>query len=69
MHRETVTDPVLSGAKGLGEGGAIGAPAAVLNAVSDALAHLGVEVFHMPQAPHRLHASIRAAKEGAPGER
>ncbi len=69
MHRETVSDPVLSGAKGLGEGGAIGAPAAVLNAISDALAHLGVEVFHMPQAPHRLHASIRAAKEGTPDER
>jgi len=69
MHRETVSDPVLSGAKGLGEGGAIGAPAAVLNAISDALAHLGVEVFHMPQAPYRLHASIRAAKEGTPDER
>jgi aerobic carbon-monoxide dehydrogenase large subunit len=68
-HRETVSDPALSGAKGLGEGGAIGAPAAVINAVSDALAHLGVEVFHMPQAPHRLHASIRAAKEGAPDGR
>jgi carbon-monoxide dehydrogenase large subunit len=68
MHRQTVSDPELSGAKGLGEGGAIGAPAAVLNAVSDALAHLGVEVFHMPQAPHRLHASIRAAKGRAPDE-
>jgi aerobic carbon-monoxide dehydrogenase large subunit len=67
LHRQTVSDPVLSGAKGLGEGGAIGAPAAVLNAVSDALAHLGAEVFHMPQAPHRLHATIRAAQEGAPG--
>ncbi len=69
IHRETVSDPLLSGAKGLGEGGAIGAPAAVLNAISDALAHLGVEVFHMPQAPYRLHASIRAAKEGTPDER
>jgi carbon-monoxide dehydrogenase large subunit len=69
LHRQTVSDPVLSGAKGLGEGGAMGAPAAVLNAVSDALAHLGVEVFHMPQAPHRLHARIRAAQEGAPDER
>ena len=67
LHRQTVSDPVLSGAKGLGEGGAMGAPAAVLNAVSDALAHLGVEVCHMPQAPHRLHARIRAAQEGAPG--
>jgi carbon-monoxide dehydrogenase large subunit len=66
MHRETVSDPELSGAKGLGEGGAIGAPAAVLNAVSDALAHLGIEVFHMPQAPCRLHASIRAAMEKGP---
>jgi aerobic carbon-monoxide dehydrogenase large subunit len=64
-----VSDPELSGAKGLGEGGTIGAPAAVLNAVSDALAHLGIEVFHMPQAPHRLHASIRAAKGRADHER
>lgn len=64
MHRETVSDTELSGAKGLGEGGTIGAPAAVLNAVSDALSHLGVEVFHMPLAPHRLHAAIQAAKEG-----
>lgn len=63
MHRETLSDPELSGAKGLGEGGAIGAPAAVLNAISDALAHLGVEVYHMPASPHRLHASLRAARE------
>jgi carbon-monoxide dehydrogenase large subunit len=69
MHRETVPDPEPSGAKGLGEGGTIGAPAAVLNAVSDALAHLGVEVCHTPQVPHRLRASIRAAMERAPDER
>jgi carbon-monoxide dehydrogenase large subunit len=69
LHRQTVSDSELTGAKGLGEGGAIGAPAAVLNAVSDALAHLGVEVFHMPQTPQRLHASIQAAKERAPDER
>ena len=36
-HIETPTDATVTGAKGLGEGGAIGAPAAVLNAVNDAL--------------------------------
>jgi carbon-monoxide dehydrogenase large subunit len=69
LHRQTVSDSELTGAKGLGEGGAIGAPAAVLNAVSDALAYLGVEAFHMPQTPQRLHASIQAAKERASDER
>ena len=37
-HLETTTDASVTRAKGLGEGGAIGAPAAVLNAISDALA-------------------------------
>ena len=61
-----VSDTELTGAKGIGEGGTIGAPAAVLSAISDALDHLGVQVFHMPQTPHRLRASIAAAREKAP---
>lgn len=66
MHRQTVSDTELTGAKGIGEGGTIGAPAAVLSAISDALDHLGVQVFHIPQSPHRLHAIIAAAREKAP---
>jgi aerobic carbon-monoxide dehydrogenase large subunit len=65
LHRETISDTELTGAKGIGEGGLIGAPAAVLSAISDALGHLGVEVFQMPQSPHRLHAAIQAARENA----
>jgi len=39
------------GAKGVGEGGAIPGPAAVANAVDDALAHLGVVVRSLPITP------------------
>jgi len=59
LHRETLSDATITGAKGLGEGGTIGAPAAVLNAVNDALRPLGVEVNEMPVSPRRLHAALR----------
>src|SRR3954451_22493990 len=42
------------GYKGLGEGGAICAPAALLNAVRDALAPLGVAVTEQPLSPDRV---------------
>ena len=42
------------GAKGCGEAGAIGAPAAVMNAVIDALAASGVKHLDMPASPHRV---------------
>jgi aerobic carbon-monoxide dehydrogenase large subunit len=58
-HRETLTDATLLGAKGLGEGGAIGAPAAVVNAINDALRPLGVIVNHMPVTPGSLRALLR----------
>lgn len=64
-HLETITDSSITGAKGLGEGGAIGAPAAVLNAISDALRPLGVQVMEMPATPSRVRDSIRKAMEGA----
>jgi carbon-monoxide dehydrogenase large subunit len=61
-HMETISPATVTGAKGLGEGGAIGAPAAVCNAVSDALAHLGVDVAEFPATPPRIRALIRAAE-------
>jgi carbon-monoxide dehydrogenase large subunit len=39
------------GYKGVGEGGAIGAPPAVINAVADALAPFGVEITRLPLTP------------------
>lgn len=58
-HLVTVSDATVTGAKGLGEGGTIGAPAAVLNAVSDALRPFGVEVNETPATPARLRRLIR----------
>jgi carbon-monoxide dehydrogenase large subunit len=50
------------GAKGCGEAGAIGAPAALMNAVMDALAPAGVTHLDMPASPHRVWQAIRAAR-------
>ena len=58
-HLVTVSDATITGAKGVGEGGTIGAPAAILNAVSDALRPLGVEVNETPATPSRLRRLIR----------
>jgi len=49
------------GQKGIGEGGAIGPPAAIANAVNDALAPLGVEVDAVPITPARLLAKLSQA--------
>ncbi len=52
------------GAKGCGEAGAIGSPAAMMNAVMDALAPLGVRHLDMPASPHRVWQAIQSAKKG-----
>jgi carbon-monoxide dehydrogenase large subunit len=52
------------GAKGVGEGGAIGTPAAVANAVCDALAPLGVRHVDLPFTPDKLWALVRGAGDG-----
>jgi aerobic carbon-monoxide dehydrogenase large subunit len=58
-HLETITDASITGVKGVGEGGAIGAPGAILNAVVDALRPFGVEVFEMPITPQRILQLLR----------
>ena len=49
------------GVKGCGEAGAIGAPAALMNAVLDALASKGVEHLEMPATPGRVWEALQAA--------
>jgi len=49
------------GAKGVGESATVGSPAAFVNAVVDALAHLGVRNIDMPVLPDRVWAAIQAA--------
>ncbi|MCW5802991.1 MAG: xanthine dehydrogenase family protein [Deltaproteobacteria bacterium] len=53
------------GIKGVGETGAIGVPPAVINAVIDALAPLGVTDISMPATPEKVWRAIQAAKKGA----
>jgi len=52
------------GAKGAGESGCIGAPPAVVNAVLDALAPLGIKALDMPLKSEKIWAAIQAAHAG-----
>jgi carbon-monoxide dehydrogenase large subunit len=54
------TNPL--GVKGVGESGVIGSPAAVINAVLDALRPLGVDHIDMPATPLRVWNAIQAAR-------
>ncbi len=49
------------GIKGMGEGGAIAPPAAIGNAVNDALAGLGVELSQSPMTPRHIMAALEEA--------
>jgi len=54
------TNPL--GVKGIGEAGTIGATPAVMNAIVDALSHLGITDVAMPASPQRLWSMIQEAK-------
>ena len=62
---ETPSPANLLGAKGIGEAGAIGAPAAIACAVMDALRPLGVKHLDMPYTPAHIWQAIRDAEAGA----
>ena len=64
-HLESSSPTTLGGFRGMGEGGTIGAPAAVANAVADALSPLGIEVNELPITPERLFRLIEAARAKA----
>ncbi len=66
LHVEAPSPTTLGGFKGVGEGGTIGAPAAVAGAIADALAPAGVAITELPVTPDRLFRLLRAA---GPGER
>jgi len=62
MHLESASPTTLGGFRGMGEGGTIGAPAAIANALADALSPLGIEINELPVTPERLFRLIEAAK-------
>ena len=62
VHLESESPTTLGGFRGMGEGGTIGAPAAIANAVTDALAPLGIDINELPVTPERLFRLIKAAR-------
>ncbi|WP_316180455.1 MULTISPECIES: xanthine dehydrogenase family protein molybdopterin-binding subunit [unclassified Bradyrhizobium] len=63
FHMETPSPYTMFGVKGIGEGGAIAPPAAIANAVNDALRPLGAELMQSPLSPRRIVAAVLAAKQ------
>lgn len=63
-HTETLSPHSAHGIKGVGEGGAIAPPAAIVNAINDALAPLGAVLRDIPANPTRILAAIEAAGQG-----
>jgi carbon-monoxide dehydrogenase large subunit len=64
-HMESPSPYTAFGQKGIGEGGAIGPPAAIANAVNDALRPLGARVDQLPITPHRVLEALHAARSTA----
>jgi carbon-monoxide dehydrogenase large subunit len=63
LDRTVTPTPVNPlGAKGVGEAGCVGAPQAVVNAVLDALAPLGVMHLDMPLRPGKVWAAIQGTQ-------
>jgi carbon-monoxide dehydrogenase large subunit len=62
LHVEIPSPTTLGGFKGVGEGGTIGAPAAIANAVADALAPLGVTITELPVTGERLFRLLANAR-------
>ena len=57
-HMETKSPYTFFGQKGIGEGGAIAPPAAIANAVNDALRPFGAQVLELPITPNRILAAL-----------
>ncbi len=61
-HLHTPATATEYGMKGMGEGGAVAPPAAIANAMRDALASLGAELNETPITPRRVMAAIKKAR-------
>ncbi|MBA3311083.1 MAG: xanthine dehydrogenase family protein [Nocardioidaceae bacterium] len=64
-RNETPATGNALGVKGVGEAGAIASTPAVVNAVVDAVRHLGIKDIEMPCSPHRVWTALQTASSGA----
>ena len=60
---------VAGGFRGMGEGGTIGAPAAIANAIADALSPLDINVSTLPMTPQRIFSLLEQARNKAKGSK
>jgi len=60
---------VAGGFRGMGEGGTIGAPAAIANAIADALSPLDINVSILPMTPQRIFTLLEQARMNAKGSK
>jgi carbon-monoxide dehydrogenase large subunit len=67
-HMETPSPYTSFGVKGIGEGGAIAPPAALVNAINDALAAFGAELLHSPVTPTDIVGAVLDARRATPTE-
>ncbi len=65
FHMETPSPYTEHGIKGVGEGGAIAPPGAIVNAINDAIRPLGAELGDIPVTPRRLLEALMKARAGA----
>jgi carbon-monoxide dehydrogenase large subunit len=65
-HRESLSPYSAHGIKGVGEGGAIAPPAAIANAINDALTPLNALIRTVPASPERIRHAIRKANRANP---
>jgi len=63
VHVEAELPGTVGGFRGLGEGGTIGAPACIANAISDALSPLGIEIMEIPATPERIFRLVESARD------
>jgi carbon-monoxide dehydrogenase large subunit len=61
-HLESPSPHVPGGFKGMGEGGAINAPAAIIGAVNDALSPFGIVANHTPLTPEWIATAVLRAR-------
>jgi len=64
LHMETASPNTEFGMKGIGEGGAVGPPGAIVCAINDALKSTGAEIYQLPVTPERVLAALAAASAG-----
>src|SRR5260370_7677134 len=64
VHQRSPSPLNPLGVKGVGEGGAVAPPAAIANAVCDALAPFGIEINRTPLRPAEIVAATRSRQQG-----